>query len=298
MAFTVIGIGIFAVGGFWLFGGVFLRVVGAFFVFVGAVSLIAFGNFVALFMIVLGFAMWLAGHWHFAFRHHAYKSPLARRIFLQVLPPRYDPTRNWGEPVLSSEPKREEVGIDPPDGADNRPTPLPPPPLSTGSGATFTGVAFVAFAAFAAPVSMDEVMAAAGEIAAQLDARVHGPDSVGNGKLISIWPPASEPSFVSISARPLREGVVWVRGGAQGIGGGMFAHTDEIESALQAKLGAVDKVRPPERAEDYDREETQRLERETHELLEALAANPSSWDTLAAEVYLREMKLQYMTALG
>jgi hypothetical protein len=297
VVFTVIGIGILAVGGFWLFGGVFLRMVGAFFAFAGVISLIAFGSFVALFMAVLGFSMWLAGHWHFAFRHHAYKSPLAQRIFLQVLPPRYDPTRDWGEPVLSSEPRREEVGIGPPGGAGS-PIPPPPPPSSTESGATFTGVHFVAFAAFAAPVSMDEVMAAASEIAAHLDARVHGPDSVGNGKLISIWPPTSEPSFVSISARPLREGVVWVRGGSQGIGGGMFTHTDEIESALQARLGAVDKVRPPERAEDYDRGETQRLERETHELLEALAANPSSWDTLAAEIYLREVKLQYMTALG
>src|SRR5215204_5919990 len=227
VAFTVIGIGIFAVGGFWLFGGVFLRVVGAFFVFVGGVSLIAFGNFVALFMIVVGFAMWLAGHWHFAFRHHAYKSPLARRIFLQVLPPRYDPTRDWSEPVLSGEPRREEVGIDPPGAPDARPIPLPPP-LSTGGGATFTGVHFVAFAAFAAPVSMDEVMAAADEIAAQLDAKVQGPDAVGNGKLLSIWPPASEPSFVSISSRPLQDGVVWVRGGAQGIGGGIFSDIDEI----------------------------------------------------------------------
>ena len=86
-------------------GGVFLRVAGAFFAFVGVVSLITLGNPIALFMVVLGFTMWLAGHWHFALRHHEYKSPLARRIFLQVLPPRYDPTRHWGAAIVSDAPE-------------------------------------------------------------------------------------------------------------------------------------------------------------------------------------------------
>jgi CDP-diglyceride synthetase len=81
---------------------VFLRVAGVIFAFAGVVSLITLGNPVALFIAVLGFVMWLAGHWHFALRHHEYKSPLARRIFLQVLPPRYDPTRHWGAPVVPS----------------------------------------------------------------------------------------------------------------------------------------------------------------------------------------------------
>lgn len=103
MALTVIGIAILAVGGFWIFGGVVLRVVGALFAFVGLVSLVTLANPAALFMVVLGLVMWLAGHWHFALRHHEYKSPLAQRIFLQVLPPRYDPTRNWGTPVVPGE---------------------------------------------------------------------------------------------------------------------------------------------------------------------------------------------------
>lgn len=103
MALTVIGIAILAVGGFWIFGGVVLRVVGAVFAFAGVVGLVTLANPTALFMVVLGLVMWLAGHWHFALRHHEYKSPLARRIFLQVLPPRYDPTRHWGTPVASAE---------------------------------------------------------------------------------------------------------------------------------------------------------------------------------------------------
>jgi hypothetical protein len=104
MALTVIGIAILALGGFWLFGGVVLRVVGTIFVIAGVVNLLTLGNPVALFMVVLGVVMWLGGHWHFALRHHEYKSPLARRIFLQVLPLRYDPTRHWGEPVVSEIP--------------------------------------------------------------------------------------------------------------------------------------------------------------------------------------------------
>lgn len=122
MALTAIGIAILALGGFWLFGGVFLRVVGIIFVIAGVVNLLTLGNPIALFMVVLGFVMWLAGHWHFALRHHDYKSPLARRIFLQVLPPRYDPTRQWGAPVVS------EIPDDRSEGARRVPQHHPPPP--------------------------------------------------------------------------------------------------------------------------------------------------------------------------
>lgn len=109
MIFTVIGVAALAVVGFWLFGGVVLRVAGIVFVFAGLITLITQANPVALFMVVIGLAMWLAGHWHFALRHHEYKSPLAQRIFLQVLPPRYDPTRHWGTPVVA-EPREPEQG--------------------------------------------------------------------------------------------------------------------------------------------------------------------------------------------
>lgn len=107
MIFTIFGIAILAIVGFWLFGGVVLRVAGIVFVFVGLVSLVTLANPAALLMVVIGLVMWLAGHWHFALRHHEYKSPLAQRIFLQALPPRYDPTRHWGTPIVSQSPEPE-----------------------------------------------------------------------------------------------------------------------------------------------------------------------------------------------
>ncbi len=106
---TVLGIAILAVAAFWFMGGVFLRVGGALFFLVGVISLIALGNAFGIFIVLIGAASWLAGHWHFALRHHEYKSPLAERIFMQVLPPRYDPTRRWSVPVspaAEAEPSR------------------------------------------------------------------------------------------------------------------------------------------------------------------------------------------------
>ena len=121
MALTVIGIAIIAVIGFWILGGIFLRAGGIVFAFAGVVALITLHDPVALFMLVLGFVMWLAGHWHFTLRHHAYKSPLAQRIFLQVLPARYDPTRGWGVPIAPQEPPcvaPEESPREAPPGSD------------------------------------------------------------------------------------------------------------------------------------------------------------------------------------
>jgi hypothetical protein len=39
--------------------------------------------------------LWTLGHWHYALRHHTYKSLLARRLFIDVLPNWADLTRNW-----------------------------------------------------------------------------------------------------------------------------------------------------------------------------------------------------------
>lgn len=36
-----------------------------------------------------------AGHWIYAFQNHFYAGPLVERIFIQVLPRRLDPTRDW-----------------------------------------------------------------------------------------------------------------------------------------------------------------------------------------------------------
>lgn len=50
---------------------------------------------IGLLLAPLGVLLWTAGHWHYALRHHTYKSPLARRLFLDVLPTWADPTGNW-----------------------------------------------------------------------------------------------------------------------------------------------------------------------------------------------------------
>jgi hypothetical protein len=96
---TLIGIAVLVAGGFWLFGGVILRAGGAFLALLGALALVLLGNAFGIVILAIGVALWLAGHWHFALRHHAYKSPLAERIF-DRLPARFDPTRGWGVPVV------------------------------------------------------------------------------------------------------------------------------------------------------------------------------------------------------
>lgn len=124
MIFTIFGIAILAIVGFWLFGGVVLRVGGIVFVFVGLVSLVTLADPAALLMVAIGLVMWLAGHWHFALRHHEYKSPLAQRIFLQVLPPRYDPTHHWGTPVVSQSPEPERGALPEPPGRPDGSSPV------------------------------------------------------------------------------------------------------------------------------------------------------------------------------
>lgn len=50
-------------------------------------------------LLAVGVLLWLVGHWHYALRHHVYKSPLAQRLFQQLLPHRLDPTHGWAWPV-------------------------------------------------------------------------------------------------------------------------------------------------------------------------------------------------------
>jgi len=84
----------------WLMGSAMLRAVGLFFVFGGLLTIMVAGRIGLLPVVIIGAILWLAGHWLYAYRHHGFLSPLARRIFLQVLPPRLDPTRGWGVPVV------------------------------------------------------------------------------------------------------------------------------------------------------------------------------------------------------
>jgi hypothetical protein len=86
--------------GVWLFAGFVLRTCGAVLA-VGGLAIAALtgspGMAIATF---LGSLAWLAGQWLFGLRHHYYRSPLARRVFLEWLPPRFDPTRHWGVPTV------------------------------------------------------------------------------------------------------------------------------------------------------------------------------------------------------
>jgi hypothetical protein len=97
---VVIGIVLLVVLAAWLIGSLALRVVGLVLAVAGLVGM-ATGELTGLFVAALGLVVWLAGHWLYGVRHHEFKSPLARRIFLQSPLRRIDPTRSWGVPVVS-----------------------------------------------------------------------------------------------------------------------------------------------------------------------------------------------------
>jgi hypothetical protein len=84
----------------WMFGSLALRIIGLFLVFGGLLTIVLAGTIGVLPMVCVGAVLWLTGHWLYAYRHHVFCSPLARRIFLQYLPVRLDPTRGWGVPVI------------------------------------------------------------------------------------------------------------------------------------------------------------------------------------------------------
>lgn len=86
--------------GVWLLGGVILRVGGLLLIATGLLSTAMTGSPQAALLTMLGALAWLAGQWAYGARHHYFSSPLARRVFLQVLPRRLDPTRGWGIPNI------------------------------------------------------------------------------------------------------------------------------------------------------------------------------------------------------
>jgi uncharacterized membrane protein len=90
-----------AVLGAWAVGGVVLRLGGAGLVIAG-LGAAALAHPAGLLVALLGAALWTAGHWLYTLRHHAYKSPLARRLFLQLLPARCDPARRWATPTTTT----------------------------------------------------------------------------------------------------------------------------------------------------------------------------------------------------
>jgi len=153
--------------------------------------------------------------------------------------------------------------------------------------------------AFASAVNGEEAMSAAIEIATQLGARIYGPAEVGGGWLLFIWLPDDAPTFLSISARPISVGTVWVRVAAQSFAAPSLDAVDKVSADLEAKLGNLGPdVLPPPREVEYDRAETRRLETEMQELLEAVAATPTSREHLSHSIYEREFLLQDLTELG
>ena len=95
---SLLATGVLVALGFWLLGGIVLRVGGILLVAGGLLSTAATGSPSAAMLTVLGGLAWLGGQWHYAARHHCFSSPLARRVFLEALPRQLDPTRRWGIP--------------------------------------------------------------------------------------------------------------------------------------------------------------------------------------------------------
>ena len=101
MVAFALGVTVIAIVGSWIAGGILLRTAGLTVALLGALELAINHNRAGIALLAAGAAVWLAGHWHYALRHHYYKSPLAQRVFQQLLPRRLDPSRGWGTPVIA-----------------------------------------------------------------------------------------------------------------------------------------------------------------------------------------------------
>lgn len=98
----MLAIAVVAIVGFWIAGGVLLRVGGVGVAVFGVLVLAVDHNLAGIVLLVVGVLLWFVGQWHYAVRRHEYKSPLAQRVFQQLLTHRLDPTRGWGWPVTSA----------------------------------------------------------------------------------------------------------------------------------------------------------------------------------------------------
>lgn len=99
MLSVILGLAVLVFIAGWVFGGVVLRALGLALLVLGAVGLVVTQDAAAALVLAIGVVMWLAGHWHYAMRHHEYASPLTQRLFQQAFPERLDPTRGWSLPV-------------------------------------------------------------------------------------------------------------------------------------------------------------------------------------------------------
>ena len=92
--------GVLVALGVWLLGGFVLRTGGAFLAVGGLFATATTGSLTMAAATITGAVAWIAGHWLFAVRHHYFRSPIARRVFLDRLPAVIDPTRRWGVPNI------------------------------------------------------------------------------------------------------------------------------------------------------------------------------------------------------
>ena len=99
---SLLATGVLIALGLWLFGSAVLRLGGAVLAVGGLLSAAATGSLAMALTTILGVLAWLAGHWLFALRYHYFRSPLARRVFNDVLVP-LNPTRRWGVPNVPPE---------------------------------------------------------------------------------------------------------------------------------------------------------------------------------------------------
>ena len=110
---TFVSLGMAILGGLlaiWLIGGVLLRLAGVLLVLAGGLGLALQRDANGTLVLAIGVLLWLAGHWHYALRHHEYKSPLARYVFYRWVPAWLDPTRDWAVAVAPEPADRDARG--------------------------------------------------------------------------------------------------------------------------------------------------------------------------------------------
>jgi hypothetical protein len=83
---SAIGVAILVLAGIWLFGSLLARWAGPLLVVAGSVGLASTGDANGLLLIVLGTVLWLGGHLLYRMRRGVWKSALAERLWLAVLP--------------------------------------------------------------------------------------------------------------------------------------------------------------------------------------------------------------------
>lgn len=87
----------------WTIGGLLLRMLGGLTVISGLL-LASIGHPAGVAAAALGAGVWLAGQYVYGLRHHAYRSPLARRLYARTPLARLDATRGWVIPTTAASP--------------------------------------------------------------------------------------------------------------------------------------------------------------------------------------------------